>query len=188
MQKKEDLIRENIELRARLELAKKWMRRQVASSIAKIQKESTLNKTKKNLTTTWKENGVDIITAKILHQFSTVLPKAPKFTLERLIDAEIYWHTLQEYPHMDALPIVLAYQKIVDSWIEHSLISEWRTQSGRIHISEGDSLDRDIQNIITKKYTLSIGRLYQIISLVRHGESLSPDVQKLVDFWDTNHP
>jgi hypothetical protein len=133
MQKKEDIIRENIELRARLELAKKWMRRQVASSIAKIQKESTLNKTKKNLTTTWKENGVDIITAKILHQFSPVLPKAPKFTLERLIDAEIYWHTLQEYPHMDALPIVLAYQKIFDSWIEHLLISEWRVESGRIN-------------------------------------------------------
>lgn len=169
MQKKEDLIRENIELRARLELAKKWMRRQVASSIAKIQKESTVHTTKKNLTTTWKENGVDIITAKILHQFSAVLPKAPKFTLERLIDAEIYWHTLQEYPHMDALPIVLAYQKIFDSWIESSLISEWRVESGRMTILEGDSLDRDIQNIITKKYSLSIGRLYQIISLIRSG-------------------
>jgi hypothetical protein len=39
MQKKEDLIRENNELRARLELAEKWMRREIQGSISKIQKE-----------------------------------------------------------------------------------------------------------------------------------------------------
>ena len=36
---KEDLIRENTELKARLDLAEKWMRREVATSIDRIQKE-----------------------------------------------------------------------------------------------------------------------------------------------------
>jgi hypothetical protein len=37
MQKRDDLIRENNELRSRLDLAERWMRREVASSIKKIQ-------------------------------------------------------------------------------------------------------------------------------------------------------
>lgn len=41
MQKKEDLIRENIELRSRLEFAEKWMRREIQASISKIQKEQS---------------------------------------------------------------------------------------------------------------------------------------------------
>lgn len=179
MQKKEDLIQENIELRARLDLAKKWMRRQVASSIAKIQKESTVARTRGNVNAVWKENGVDIITGKILHQFDSVLDHAPKYTLERLIDAEIYWHTLQEYPHMDALPIVLAYQKIFDAWIEEVLIVPWRNihhqtmNRSALFSREIDILDRDIENILSKKYTLSIGRLYQILSLIRSETELS---------------
>ena len=179
MQKKEDLIQENIELRARLDLAKKWMRRQVASSIAKIQKESTVARTRSNMSTAWKENGIDIITSKIMHQFDSVLQNAPKYTLERLIDAEIYWHTLQEYPHMDALPIVLAYQKILDAWIEEILIVPWRTLNHQrvnrstIFSREMENLDRDIENIFSKKYTLSIGRFYQILSLIRSGAELS---------------
>jgi hypothetical protein len=69
---------------------------------------------------------VEIITRRILDIFGPVLEHAPHYTLERLIDAEIYWETLQRYPHMDALPIVLAYQKILDAWIEERLIVDWR--------------------------------------------------------------
>lgn len=49
MQKKEDLIAENIELRSRLEFAEKWMRREVATSITRIQKEKSKNSTRKSL-------------------------------------------------------------------------------------------------------------------------------------------
>ncbi len=49
MQKKEDLIRENIELKSRLDLAEKWMRREVATSITRIQKEKSTKTTRKSL-------------------------------------------------------------------------------------------------------------------------------------------
>jgi hypothetical protein len=41
MQKRDDLIHENTELRSRLDLAERWMRREVASSIKKIQLDHT---------------------------------------------------------------------------------------------------------------------------------------------------
>ena len=46
MSTNEDLIRENTELRARLELAEKWMRREVATSISRIQEEQSHKNTR----------------------------------------------------------------------------------------------------------------------------------------------
>jgi hypothetical protein len=46
---KEDLIRENTELKSRLDLAEKWMRREVATSIDRIQKEQSQKTTRKSL-------------------------------------------------------------------------------------------------------------------------------------------
>ena len=48
MQKKEDLIRENAELRARLELAEKWMQREVQTAMQNIQKKEVRSATRKH--------------------------------------------------------------------------------------------------------------------------------------------
>ena len=47
-------------------------------------------------------------------------------------------------------------------------------------------LERDLENITTKGYTLSIGRFYQVISLVRGHESLPYLGTHLVDFWKSH--
>ena len=126
MMTKDDLIRENTELTARLSLAEKWMRREVQSAIATVGRASVKKDTRKHFENIFEEESIEIITRRIIQTFGSMLDHAPKYTLERLIDGEIYWETLQRYPHMDALPIVLAYQKILDAWIEERLISPWR--------------------------------------------------------------
>ena len=47
MQNQEDLIQENIELRSRLELAEKWIRKEIQGSITKIQREQSKKGTRK---------------------------------------------------------------------------------------------------------------------------------------------
>jgi hypothetical protein len=189
MQKEEDLIQENIELRSRLELAEKWMRREIATSIVRIQKEKVAKRTRASVTAIWKEDGLDLITGKIHTQFAPILESAPKYTLERLIDADIYWHTLQQYPHMDALPIVLAYQKILDAWIEQTLIASFRISLRNSKLStEYSKLDIDIVNIVNKNYTLSLGRLYQILQTIRGNNNLSPILYNLVTYWKEYNP
>ena len=195
MSTKEELIHENTELTARLALAEKWMRREVQSAIISVKKGTVKKGTRKHFSNIFEEEGIEIITKRILDQFGPVLDHAPQYTLERLIDAEIYWETLQRYPHMDALPIVLAYQKILDAWIEERLISLWRDSEKwkvkskkyeELHVSP---LERDLENIITKKYTLSIGRLYQIVEMIRK-DSISREgyCSNLVDFWKSQDP
>jgi hypothetical protein len=189
MQTREDLIRENTELKARLDLAEKWMRREIATSIDRIQKEKSKKSTRKSLANMFESEWLDILTTRILSQFDDSLENAPKYTIERLIDAEIYWQTLQRYPQMDALPIVLAYQKILDAWIEETLIAPYRTKMQHIKIGHAiHSTDADITNIIQKWYTLSIGRLYQLLCLSHDGVDLSPMTGSLVSYWKKEIP
>ena len=52
MPTKDSLIQENSELKSRLELAEKWMRREVATSIQRIQREKSIKSTRKALQNT----------------------------------------------------------------------------------------------------------------------------------------
>mgnify|MGYP006371715889 CR=1 FL=1 len=209
--KKDDLIQENIELKSRLEIALGWMKREIRTAKNNIQKKQVQYSTRKHFSNLFEQEGIDMIVRRIHNEFGESLKNAPEFTLERLIDAEIYWQTLQKYPIVDGLPVILAYQKILDAWIEGKLIASFRHRewsetkcgdpgkkntnpfslTGLLHSSQW--LEKDIQNIITKKYTLSIWRLYQILSLVRNGSILPLDkgdkgylVSELVNFWKRN--
>jgi len=162
---------------------------------------------------------LDILTRKVLWKFDNSLKNAPRYTLERLIDAEIYWNTLQQYPHMDALPIIIAYQKILDAWIEERLVAPWRSSpphrgsqrgylqstppslpyKGRNRDTISQWLEQDIVNLVEKKYTLSIGRLYQLLQYIRdsgvsvisseaiaESRNLAPVLKELLLFWKMN--
>lgn len=190
MKTKDDLIRENAELRARLELAEKWMQREVQTAMQNIQKKEVRSATRKHFSNLLEEEWIDILARRVTDIFGESLQNAPEYTLERLIDAEIYWQTLQKYPTMDGLPIVLAYQKIFDAWIEESLISPWRKQ-GKLWMGKwifASPIEKDIQNILTKKYSLSIGRLYQILKMIREEEKFPTFVMELVNFWKGEIP
>lgn len=167
----DELIRENIELRARLELAEKWMRREVATSISRIQEEHSHKDTRIALKNIFEAEWLDILTRKVIQKFDSSLSHAPRYTLERLIDAEIYWNTLQQYPQMDALPVIMAYQKILDAWIEEVLVAPWRVKNKKRNLLKSFTwIEQDLSNIIEKKYSLSIGRLYQILLFVRNND------------------
>ncbi len=189
---KDELILENTELRARLLLAEKWMRREVANAIKHVQEEGYKKSGRKRLQNVLEEEHLDIITRRILDTFGSGLQNTPKYTLERLIDAEIYWSTLQQYPNMDALPVVLAYQKILDAWIEEKLIRPWRdNKKGARNTSVQRALDtgteRDLQNIILKDYSLSLGRFFQIIEISRQDTMKTWLLLDIIDFWQKNN-
>lgn len=120
---------------------------------------------------------------------------------------------------MDALPIIIAYQKILDAWIEERLVAPWRLdfspEKGRprgvtqkriphsvthpnppLSRRGFDTLEQDIINLVEKKYTLSIGRLYQLLQYIHdsgvsiisseaiaESRNLAPIVKELLLFW-----
>jgi hypothetical protein len=189
MQKKSDLIRENEELKARLRVAEVWMKREVLTSLVQIQRKENNQEARKKFANIFEDEGLLLIRQQILDQIpESLLKKAPAFTLDRLIDAEIYWYTLQKYPHMDAFPIVASYQKILDAWVEDTLISPWRNTHTCMSILEDGSsqIETDIKNILLKNYTLSLGRLYQILKMISLSSQMDDYVRSLRNFWQKN--
>ena len=50
------------------------------------------------------------------------------------------------------------------------------------------TIEKDLQNILTKKYSLSIGRLYQILKMIRENEKFPIFIMELVNFWKSEIP
>jgi regulator of replication initiation timing len=65
----EELILENDELRARLSLAEKWMKREVQAAIRHIQKKEVQNSTRKHFENLFEEDGIDMIAQRIMDIF-----------------------------------------------------------------------------------------------------------------------
>lgn len=177
MPTKEELILENELLHKKLALAERWIHREIASHKQKIREKWVKDFQRKNLENILERESVDIITRKMVSYFGDSLRKSPKHTLEHLIDAEIYWQTLQKFPTLDALPVVSSYQKILDAFFrrvssgfcEYIRCNQKNIWQNIYHIprKETHGFERDIENILEKKYTLSLGRWYQIFSWVR---------------------
>jgi hypothetical protein len=123
---------------------------------------------------------IHTIQSRIATYFAESIAYAPAHTIERLIDSEIYWYTLQKHPTIDALPVVLSYQKILDSYIEDHIISGFRTYSTQYIYTlpvPTSGIERDIEKILTKNYTLSLGRMYQILQHIRTSDTQSQYIQ-----------
>ena len=195
---KEELIKENTVLKSKLVLAEAWMRREVAGQRRILEEESEKKWWRKKLDNMLERESIDIMTRRIETYFWENLKKAPKFTLEHLIDAEIYWQTLQKFPTLDALPVVSSYQKILDSFFEKVLegFRNYKPSSRMHHESsqttsnpydtkaflmvEGSMLDRDIENIILRKYSLSLGRWFQFFQMIREGKTFGWNYEDLL--------
>jgi hypothetical protein len=174
MSNKESLIAENKLLQRKLALAEAWMRREVAHHKQSLAVWEAKKSGRKKLDNILERESVDIITRRIESYFWDSLRNAPKHTLEHLIDAEIYWQTLQKFPTLDALPVVSSYQKILDAFFER-ILEGFRSHHHESMKNLGfsakkqPSFDKDIENVLRKKYSLSLGRWFQFFSKLREG-------------------
>lgn len=177
MPTKEELILDNELLKKKLALAEAWMRREVAQHKKWLWETAMIQTGRKKLDNMLERESVNIITRKLQEQFWDSLKNAPKFTLDHLIDGEIYWQTLQKFPTLDALPVVSSYQKVLDSLFGGVLYGFCQYVKGKIpHATQSKielqgSFDKDIENIVKKWYTLSLGRWYYFFEKVRDGSS-----------------
>lgn len=184
MRSYQDLIEENRILRERLALAQGWMRREVRASAAHIGRDRVHASVRSHFSNIFEQEGIKMLERHIDWLFGSRLDTAPEHTRRRLIDAEIYWYTLQKYPTLDAFPILAAYQKIFDAWIEACLVDPWRisirdTRFDTVHTS----IEQDLARIHQKNFSLSIGRLYRILSRIRSDEMCGPYESHLRWFW-----
>ncbi len=78
-------------------------------------------------------------------------------------------------PSGDGVSVVSSYNKILDSLIESIVTSGYRRfalKQGPVILRTNDPLEKALHLVISKKYTLSSGRIYGLIKALRNGEKL----------------
>lgn len=96
-----DLINENKNLKRKLQISQLWMQRQVHESLQMIIESRQKEQSRQKFDSFFEDQIFQEISKNIETYFSYFLSNAPKYTLERLLDAEVQWYTLQKFPHMD---------------------------------------------------------------------------------------
>ena len=134
------------------------MRREVQGSLKNIKHSQIKKTTRGYFDNVFEEEAHDIIHEKMHGYFAEYMNLIPEHAKKRIFDSEVQWYVLQKYPRMDAIGMVILYQKILDNWIEDTIISQFR-KSMKNHTFENITL----RNILKKKYTLSFGRFYEWI-------------------------
>ena len=140
------------------------------------------------------QNQEEIITSRIHGYFGELLLlNAPKSTVEYLVDAEISYFSLSKMPNGDWVSVISSYTKILDSLIEGFITAQFRKfvlKKWPVYLRANDPLEKALHLVITKKYTLSTGRLYALLKIVRTGgntfefaEEFRKYLEKYPELW-----
>ena len=160
----QELEEENAVLRHHLEVATKWMRREVEESVHKISKRKITKMTETGRDDFLRENQEAIIGKRIQDYFGDLLLlNAPKETIEYLVSSEISFYNLSKNPSLDGFSVIGSYHKILDVWVEQMIVNQFRKfaqKKGATILRVNDPLEKALHSVVTKKFILSLGRLF----------------------------
>jgi hypothetical protein len=144
-----NLEEENIRLKAQLENAKVWMRREISAN---------------------DYNHSENVEEKIYSFFSPeALSHFPNNWVDNIVSAELVYKHLLEWEDIDGMWVILSYQKIIDEMIELYITRGFRKyvlkhSKNITHIN--DPLEKSLRLIIEKKHIFSLWRVHQILGII----------------------
>ena len=170
------LQQENEHLKRQLETCIRWMRKEVEQSVHKIAKRKVTQMTETGREDFLRENQEVIMTKRIQDYFGDLLLlNAPRESIEYLINAEINFYNLGKNPTLDGFSVVSLYHKIFDVLVEQMVTNQFRKfalKQGATILRVNDPLEKALHLVITKKYILSLGRLYGLLKMIRDNDPL----------------
>ena len=166
---KNDLILENERLKRKLEIVKTWMKKQIKEEVKSI------NRRKKNKYQVGKDIE-DMIYKEIKEFFpSTFFVLAPKWTIKHIITSEINFYNMQAWQPIGWISIIIWYHKVLDLFIEYFIIKKFRKfakKEGQTILKKNDSIEKSLNLVVNRWYSLSIWRLYHILTKIKWSEDL----------------
>lgn len=184
----EELEKENAILRHHLEIATKWMRREVEEAVHKISKRKVTKMTETGRDDFLRENQEAIMLKRIQDYFGDLLLlNAPKETIEYLVSSEISFYNLSKNPSLDGFSVIGSYHKILDVWVEQMIVNQFRKfaqKKGATVLRVNDPLEKALHSVVTKRFILSLGRLYGLLRMIRNKEHLYDFGQAFSQYLD----
>ena len=140
---------ENIKLKAQLEHAREWMKKEIEW---------------------WKHNYSEVIQERIYSFFPPEsLSHFPNYWVENIVSAELVYKHLLEWENIDGVWVIIWYQKIIDQMIE-LYITKWFRKYAQKHSKNisniNDPLEKSLRLIIEKKHIFSLWRFYGALKII----------------------
>jgi len=155
MTKIEKLKQENKILKHKLEIASIWMKKEIIDQMQCISEWNIDEKIKKKI---W------------LFFWDIMLLNIPLSIIENIISAEILYYNLKQNPETDWLSVIASYHKALDTIIE-LFITKWfrkfAKKSDNVQRKQNDLLEKHLETVVHKWYTLGAWRLFHIIKLIK---------------------
>ena len=93
--------------------------------------------------------------------------------LSCLISSELTYTNILEGELLDGMNVVLGYHKVVDAFIEEFITKGFRSFVGERNPPDShDPLEAFFEQVHEKNYSLSFGRLYQILERIKQKKEL----------------
>jgi len=166
------LREQNEELKKLLWIAKFWIQREVKNSVVKLAKRKVWWLTVQSRDVFFNENVEEIITKRIADFFGEMLiMNTPGWVIDNIISAELNYYNFKINPIFDGFSVISSYHKALDTlieefiakWFRSFVIRKWKPLSVK-----NDALEKSLHSIVEKWYTLSIWRLYHLISIIKN--------------------
>lgn len=163
LKENQELKQKNIELSKTIEIAKKWMERQIKEEI---------NKISWNIQDDFMEEIDEKTIIKKINDFfwDLIIMNLPKEIIEHIISAEINYHFLEKNQEIDWLTIISSYQKIVDILVENYITSEFRKfakKRWKIYLRKNYLVEKYLDLAVNKWYSISIWKLFHILKTLK---------------------
>lgn len=180
-----NLKQENTRLKSLLYHAKKWMQREVQSS----QKEIMLQDSQEDIHRFFSKNLESMIEDTIYRFFpSDIIMYFPETAIDNILSAELIYYHIIHGARVDGTGAIIGYQKVLDGMIE-LYITKWFRKYIKKHKAESSPanipLEKSFHSIINKKYTLSAGRLYEVLSHIKKWELSSHYISQFASYLES---
>lgn len=179
------LKQQNRELIEKLAIAKQWMSRQVREDMKRITESKVLGDPN-----FWE--NLDHLDEKIENKiydffWEILLLNIPSSVIENIVSAEINYYHLKSHPNFDGLSVISGYHKALDSLLENYIIRDFRKFAKKhsdCELRENDPLEKSLHMVVTKKYILSLGRLFHLLQRIKNKEKLWSYENIFLDYLD----
>lgn len=179
-----EIIKENIELKRKLEIARVWMQREID-----VSKKTLIKENKTIFCPVWdlKKQEIDIINKIKSFLWENIIINIDYNIIESIISAEINYINLNRNPLFDGFSVIVSYHKSLDLIVEN-IISKWFrsfAKAKKANIQSSSSIDRFLFNVVNHWYSLSVWRLFHLIKIIRESSELHSYVSIFNDYLDT---
>ncbi len=170
------LEKENKELKRKLQNIKKWLDKQIWKKLEIIRKNKIFKNTINNKENFIIKNIEDIIKKQINTFFSDILAiNIPNKVVENIINSEVNYYNLKKWQKIDGLSIIIWYHKVIDLLVEDFITKEYRYFVNKYNKNIkiiNNPLEKSLNLVVKKWYSLSIGRLYNLIDNINSKDNL----------------